>query len=215
MMRAAFKDRRDAGKQLAGRLTGVDRDAIVLAIPRGGVPVGYEVAKRLDAPLDIIVPRKLPIPWNTEAGFGAVTPDGTMVLNDDMVARLGLTAYEIREISEEVLAEVRRRVMEYRGDRPYPDVKGKTVIVVDDGLASGYTMIAAVRSIKNKSPSKVIVAVPVSPADSARRLRKEADEVVCLIEQPYGAFAVASYYREWVDLTDEEVKAYLDGMPAR
>lgn len=204
-----FADRRDAGRRLAGRLTGYDGAAIVLAIPRGGVPVGYEISHRLGVPMDLIIPRKLPIPSDPEAGFGAVAPDGTVVLNEDMVQYLGLSKEEIDEIARSVLKEVRRRVREYRGERPLPDLKNKTVIVVDDGLATGYTMIAAVRAIKKQSPRRVIVAVPCSPASSVERLKREGVEVVCLFIQPYGPFAVASYYERFPDLSDEEVKGLL------
>ncbi len=204
-----FKDRRDAGRRLAGRLSLYRHNAVVLAIPRGGVPVGYEVARALGVPLDVIVPRKLPIPSDPEAGFGAVAPDGTVVLNEHLLAYLGLSVEDIEKIVGEVLTEVRRRVREYRGDRPYPSLKNKNVIVVDDGLASGYTMIAAVRAIKKERPGRVIVAVPCSPRTSVDRLEKEADEVACLAVQPSGPFAVASYYESFPDLSDEEVKGLL------
>jgi putative phosphoribosyl transferase len=207
--RAVFKDRRDAGRSLAERMIKYEGSAIVLAIPRGGVPIGYEISRRLGVPLDLIMPRKLPIPSEPEAGFGAIAPDGTVVLNEGMVRYLGLSKKEIDRISISVLSEVRRRVREYRGDRPLPDIRNKTVIVVDDGLATGYTMIAAVRAIKKSSPKMVVVAVPCSPASSVERLKKEADEVVCLFEQPYGSFAVASYYEDFPDLTDDEVKILL------
>jgi len=206
---ALFEDRREAGRRLAERLLVYRHNAIVLAIPRGGIPIGYEVARRLGVPLDLIVPRKLPIPSDPEAGFGAVAPDGTVVLNEMLVALLGLSTEEIERIVEEVLREVRRRIREYRGDRPFPDLSGKNVIVVDDGLASGYTMIAAVRAIKKVRPRRVIVAVPCSPRTSVERLEKEADEVVCLAVQPSGPFAVASYYEHFPDLSDEEVKNLL------
>ena len=208
--KAKFRDRRDAGRHLAERLAIYDGGAIVLAIPRGGVPVGYEISRKIGAPMDLIIPRKLPIPSEPEAGFGAVAPDGTVVLNEGMVRYLGLSQKEIDQISMSVLSEVRRRVREYRGERPLPDLKNKTVIVVDDGLASGYTMIAAVRAIKKSRPKKVIVAVPCSPASSVERLKQEADEVVCLFEQQHGSFAVASYYENFPDLTDDEVKSLIN-----
>lgn len=210
-----FADRRDAGRQLAEKLLQFGgKDTIVMAIPRGGVPVGYEIAHRLSVPLDLIIPRKLPIPWNPEAGFGAIAPDGTVVLNDEMVSYLGLSPDDISGIEQAVLKEVRRRVREYRGDRPFPDLKGKTVIIVDDGLATGYTMIAAVRAIKKQSPGRVIVAVPVSPESSIDRLKDEADDIVFLVSQKWGPFAVASYYESFPDLTDDEVKALLDSSQA-
>jgi putative phosphoribosyl transferase len=204
-----FTDRYDAGRQLAERLLMHRHNAVVLAIPRGGVPVGYEIAKRLDVPLDLIIPRKLPIPSEPEAGFGAVAPDGTIVLNEEMVAYLGLTPREIGEVADVVLSEVKRRATEYRGDRPLPELKGKTAIIVDDGLATGYTMIAAVRAIKKKRPKEIIVAIPCSPDTSIARLEKEANEVVCLIVSKRGSFAVASFYEHFPDLTDDEVKGRL------
>jgi len=204
-----YKDRHDAGRLLADRLLIYRHNAIVLAIPRGGVPVGYEVARRLDVPLDLIIPRKLPIPSDPEAGFGAIAPDGTVVLNESLVARFGLSVGDIERISKEVLAEVRRRAREYRGGAPLPGLKNKNVIVVDDGLASGYTMIAAVRAIRRERPRRVIVAVPCSPGPSVERLENEADEVVSLAVQPYGPFAVAGYYEHFPDLSDDEVKSLL------
>ena len=204
-----FKDRRDAGRMLAEHLMGYRHNSIVLAIPRGGVPVGYEVSRRLGVPLDLIIPRKLPIPSDPEAGFGAVAPDGTVVLNERLVAYLGLSVKDIEAIVADVLKEVRRRIREYRGDKPLPDLKGKNAIIVDDGLASGYTMIAAVRAVRKERPRRVIVAVPCSPETSVERLEKEADEVICLRVQRYGPFAVASHYESFPDLSDEEVKGLL------
>jgi len=210
---ALFRDRRDAGRQLAERLAGYKgQRPLVLAIPRGGVPVGCEIARRLQAPLDLIIPRKLPIPYNPEAGFGAVTADGTVVLNDEMARSLGLSPEEIESIAMAVRDEVQRRERLYRQGPP-PDPAGRTVIVTDDGLATGYTMIAAVRMIKKGRPRKVIVAVPVSPRSSVERLQREADEVVCLHEQTCGPFAVASFYDSFPDLSDGEVLAYLGNCP--
>ena len=208
-----FRDRREAGKMLAERLESFrGQSPLVLAIPRGGVPVGCEISKALHAPFDLIIPRKLPIPYNTEAGFGAVTPDGTVVLNDELVRQLGLSKAEIDSIVMTVLDEVQRRVKAYRPG-PSIDPKGKTVIITDDGLASGYTMIAAVRDVRKKSPKKVIVAVPCSPRSSVERLQEEADEVISLAIQEYGSFAVASYYEEFPDLSDGQVLAMLGTCP--
>jgi putative phosphoribosyl transferase len=208
-----FRDRREAGEKLAERLKAFrDQDPLVLAIPRGGVPVGCEISRALHAPFDLIIPRKLPIPYNPEAGFGAVTPDGTVVLNERLVKQLGLPIWEIDSIVMAVLDEVQRRVKAYRPGPPL-DPKGKTVIITDDGLASGYTMIAAVRAVKKKSPKKVIVAVPCSPRSSIELLEKEADEVISLTVQEYGSFAVASYYESFPDLSDGEVLAMLGTCP--
>jgi putative phosphoribosyl transferase len=209
-MRALFDDRREAGRRLAERLLPYrERDPIVLAIPRGGVPVGYEASRALGCALDVIVPRKLPIPWSPEAGFGAIMPDGTQVLNERMVRQLGLSADEISEIAEQVLAEVRRREKAFRGERPPPEVEGKAAILVDDGLATGYTMIAAARAVRKRGPGAVIVAVPVSPRSSAQEVAREADEVIALHISDEYPFAVASFYGEFPDMTDEEVRSYL------
>jgi len=205
-----FRDRLDAGRKLAERLIGLaGEDSIVLAVPRGGVPIGSAIAQRLACPLDLIIPRKLPIPANPEAGFGAVMGDGTIVLNEPLVRGLKLTKGEIDAIVAEVSAEVRRREQEYRGRTPPPLLSGKQVILVDDGLASGYTMIAAAQSVRRQSPRKVIVAVPVSPVSSIQRVRPFVDDLVCLIAKQTWSFAVASFYRDFADLTDDEVRAYI------
>jgi len=205
-----FRDRTDAGRRLAERLLKhEDKGAVVLAIPRGGVSVGFEVAKRLRARFDVVIPRKIPIPWNPEAGFGAITADGTMVLNERMVRSLGLEEEEIEQAAEEVRQEIVRRTKEYRGDRPPSDVKGKPVILVDDGLASGYTMLAAIESLRKHSPSCIIVAVPVASNGAARLVGHKADKLVALLVSHRLPFAVASFYVKWRDLTDEDVLVYL------
>ena len=205
-----FRDRTDAGRQLAERLLEYkDRGALVLAIPRGGVPVGFEVAKRLNAQFDVIVPRKIPIPWNPEAGFGAITADGTIVLNERMVRSLGLSEEEIEEAAEEVRQEIMRRTRQYRGDMPPPEVRGKHVIVVDDGLASGYTMLAAIESLRKGEPSSVIVAVPTASRGAARLVDPKVDMLVALNVSERLPFAVADAYLAWRDLTDDEVLSYL------
>jgi putative phosphoribosyl transferase len=208
-----FRDRWEAGQKLAEKLEAYrSQNPLVLAIPRGGVPIGCELSKALHAPFDLIIPRKLPIPYNPEAGFGAVTPEGTVVLNEEMVRDIGLSKADIDNIVMTVLDEVQRRVKVYRSGPPL-DPRGKTVIITDDGLASGYTMIAAVREVKKKSPKKVIVAVPCSPRSSVERLEDEADEVISLAVQEYGPFAVASYYDSFPDLSDGEVLAMLCTCP--
>jgi len=205
-----FRDRTDAGRRLAERLLEYEsRGAVVLAIPRGGVPVGFEVAKRLNARFDVIIPRKIPIPWNPEAGFGAITADGTMVLNENMVRSLDLSEEEIQQAAEEVRQEIIRRTSEYRADRPPEDVKGKSVIVVDDGLASGYTMLAAIESLRKHEPSGIVVAVSVASAGAARLVAPKADKLVALVISGRLPFAVAEFYMQWRDLTDQEVVGYL------
>jgi putative phosphoribosyl transferase len=209
-MEVLYKDRLDAGKKLAEKLKKYKgKDVFIFAIPRGGVPVGYEVAKFLEAPLDVIVARKLHIPWNPEAGFGALAPDGTAVLNEEMVADFGIDEKVVREVKKEVLEEIKRREKVYRGEKIFPKIKNKIVIVVDDGLASGYTMMAAVDFLKKKKPAKIIVAVPTSSESAYAEVKEAADETVSLYVQKGYPYAVASFYKEWRDLTDEEVINYL------
>jgi putative phosphoribosyl transferase len=209
--RPFFRDRRAAGRALARVLSEsyADVDGIALAIPRGGVPVALEVARTLKIPLDVIVPRKIPIPWEPEAGFGAVTADGTLLLNEPLVAQLGLTEPQIERLAAQVQEEVRRRLQVYRGNRPVPDVKGKTVFLIDDGLASGFTMLTAVRSVRKEEPGEVVIAVPVSPRRSVNLVQPEADKLVCLIVQETPPFAVASFYGQFPDLSDGQVIAFL------
>lgn len=209
-MPALFDDRYEAGELLAQRLLPYSGPAcMVLAIPRGGVPVGYEVSKALACPLDVIVPRKLPIPWNPEAGFGAVMSDGTRVLNEEVVARLGLSPQRIDDITRDVLREVRRREQVYRGNRPRSRLLRQTVVLVDDGLATGYTMLAAVTAVRKQGPGSVVVAVPVAPRDTVEEIERVADEVVVLQVSEEYPFAVASFYGSFPDLSDAEVKRLL------
>jgi len=206
MRRPPFRDREEAGQKLAEQLSFLAGESvIVLAIPRGGVPVGYEVARAVQAPLEVITPRKLPIPWDPEAGFGAITPDGTLVLNAELVKQLGLRRDLIEGVAAKVQAEVRRREAVYRGHRPFPDLKDKVVLLIDDGLASGYTMIAAVQSVRKHQPAKVTVAVPCSPKDSLGRVARVADQVVALVVKDSASFAVADFYGRFPDLTDAQV----------
>jgi putative phosphoribosyl transferase len=202
-----FECREDAGQELASEVMRrhAGAEAAVLAIPRGGVPVGMPIAIALSAPLDVIIPRKIPIPWEPEAGFGAVTAEGTIVLNEEMMPLLNLTPEEIRRAADTVRREVERRARVYRGARPPVPVEGRLAIVCDDGLATGLTMVAAIRSLRSHNPSGVLVAVPVAPRSSLQRVAGEADEVICLIEQAGEPFAVASYYHYFPELSDEEV----------
>ncbi|MCL6520342.1 MAG: phosphoribosyltransferase [Armatimonadetes bacterium] len=205
-----FEDRVDAGRKLAEHLLNYkDKGAVVLAIARGGAPVGLEVAKRVHALFDVIVPRKIPIPWNPEAGFGAITEDGTIVLNQRMVRSLRLTPEEIEEAANEVRKEIIRRAEAFRGGKPPLEIEGKPVILVDDGLASGYTMLAAIESARKHGPSAVIVAVPVASGGAVRLVQPKADDFVALIISERLPFAVADFYLRWTDLTDEEVIACL------
>jgi len=204
-----FKNRLEAGDKLAREIEKLTNNIVLLAIARGGVPVAYAVAQRLRLPLDVIVARKIPIPWSPEAGFGAVAPDGTVVLNEPLVASLELSPEEIEREVLKVKEEIERRSKEYRGSRPPLRLQAKTAVIVDDGLASGYTMLAAIESAKKHQASKVVVAVPVSPVSSVRLIEPHVDKLICLLCQKRIAFAVADYYEEWEDVTDKEVIEYL------
>jgi predicted phosphoribosyltransferase len=202
-----FRDRFQAGKLLAEKLQEYYREhnAIVLAIPAGGVPVGYTVAKELAIPLDIVVVRKAQIPWNTEAGFGAVTWDGVTVLNEPLVEQIGLTRKEMEESISKTKKIIEERLRKFRGDKPQPQLKDKVLILVDDGLASGFTMLAAVRSARKRKPKKIVVAVPTASLGAVELLMPEVDEIACLNIRSGPSFAVADAYENWYDLTDEEV----------
>lgn len=206
-----FGTREEAGRALGRELRGMGfSEPIVLGVPRGGVPVGYEVAKALGADLDVVVLRKLPIPSNPEAGFGAVSVDGGVVLNEELMAHLRLSEEEVEGIVGRVLEEVRRRDRTYRGEREFPAVKGRSVLVVDDGIASGFTTVSAVQMMKKHEAERVIVAVPVGPLSSIDRVSEHADDVVCLIGQRRLPFAVASFYAEFPEMSDAEVRGYLE-----
>jgi putative phosphoribosyl transferase len=205
-----FRDREHAGELLSRILMkyqGVH--AAVVGVPRGGVPVGFAVARNLQIPLDVVTPRKLPIPEEPEAGFGAVTADGTIVLNERLVAQIALPGKIIDAIVKEVRREVERREDIYRRAGPRVNLDGRTVILVDDGLASGYTMLAAIKSVRNRGPRKVVVAIPCSPTRSIDLVTPHADEVYCLIRSDEPIFAVASYYEDFSDLSDDQVLDYL------
>ena len=209
-----FADRLQAGSELA-ELLAPDlaslEQGLVLAIPSGGVPIGLQLSRRLDLPLDVFIVRKPQIPGNTEAGFGAVTLDGDVLLNQELLSRLGLSQKEIQAEIARVTRELQERNRVFRGGKPHPDVSGKTVILADDGLASGYTMLAAAKAVRSRQASRVIVAVPTAPLSSVQRALEVADAVYSLhIQDRGGSFAVASAYTGWRDLSREEVAAMLD-----
>ncbi len=183
---------------------------ILLAIPAGGVPVGYIIAKTFQIPLNLIILRKIKIPWNPEAGFGSVAPDGTIFLNEPLVKRLGLTQDEIERSASETLKEIKRRQQLFMGDTPFPNLTNKVVILSDDGLASGFTMLAAINFVKKQSPTMIIVAVPTAPLGTIQRIaRPNVDKLICLNVRESWVFAVADAYQKWYDLCDDEVKEYL------
>ena len=208
-MPLVFQDRRDAGRQLAEALQDYagDPSVLVLALPRGGVPVAYEVARALHAPLDIYVVRKLGAPGHRELAMGAIAIGGVRVLNADVIDALGISPTVVDFVAARELVELERQQRTYRGDAPFPDLEGRTVIVVDDGLATGSTMRAAVRALRHSKPKQIIIAVPVGAQDTVKNLREEA-EVVCL-NAPPDFHAVSMWYEDFSQTSDEEVRSLL------
>ena len=205
-----FRDRRDAGGKLALALERYRGEGpVVFALPRGGVPVGYEVARALGAPLDVLVARKLGAPDQPEFGIGAVAPGGVRVLNEYAVGRLGIPAEYLDRITARETAEVERRLRHFRGDRPETPVAGRTAILVDDGLATGVTARAAVESLRLGGPGRLVLAVPVCAAQTAERLRPEVDDLVCLLCPP-DLGAIGFWYVNFDQTGDEEVVALLE-----
>jgi putative phosphoribosyl transferase len=212
-----FLDRADAGRLLARKLTTLKGRAnvIVLALPRGGVPIGYELARGLHAPLDVVVVRKLGMPGHEELAMGALAFGGVRVLNRDVVATLGSHAAEaIEAVTAREQKELLRREEIYRGARPFPELAGRTVVLVDDGLATGATMRAAARAVRDRQPAKLIIAVPVAAEPTCREMQSEADEVVCLLT-PEPFFGVGQFYREFGQTSDEEVRALMERAAAK
>ncbi|MBI5103308.1 MAG: phosphoribosyltransferase [Nitrospirae bacterium] len=209
-----FRNRADAGRKLAESLAAyASSDALVLAIPAGGVPVAHEIAIRLALAMDIIIVRKVQFPDNTEAGFGAVGPDGEVIFNDTLVKSLRLSPEAVHRQVEKTKKVVEARNITFRKGRPFPDLAEKTVIIADDGLASGYTMAEAVRFAVRKKAGKIVVAVPTASESSVLLLLPSVDELHCLNVRGY-PFAVAEAYLQWHDLSDEEVISILNMHPA-
>lgn len=208
-----FADRRDAGHRLAVALHSYkQQQPVILALPRGGVPVAAEVATALGAPLDLLVVRKIGVPSYPELAMGAVVDGATpiVVRNEDVIAAEGVAEADFLAAEQRELAEIRRRRERYVGDRPHPELSGRTVIVIDDGIATGATVRAAVRAVRQAHPKRIIVAVPVAAADTLAELWHEADEVVCL-EAPQAMGAIGYYYRDFAQVSDAEVIAVLAG----
>jgi putative phosphoribosyl transferase len=204
-----FRDRSEAGRLLARRLRGLRRrHPVVLGLPRGGIPVAAEVARELGAALDVLVVRKLGCPWQPELGIGAIGEEGVRVLNDELIGGLGLGPAAIEEVTAREQGELDRRVRRYRGDRPPIDLHGRTVIVVDDGIATGSTAKAAVEVVQRRGASRVVLAVPAASSRSLRDLSALADEVVCL-ESSEAFWAVGEFYDDFTQTTDDEVAAAL------
>ncbi len=205
-----FPDRTAAGRRLAEKLAEFKGgNAVVFAIPAGGVPVAAEIARSLHLPLELIIVRKIQIPGNTEAGFGALAPDGQVFFNEALLQALALDEDQVQTQIALTRQTLEKREALFRGGRPYPDLEGKTVLVVDDGLASGYTMLAALKFLNQQQPSSTVVAVPTGILDTIHFIMSETPTVVCLNVRQRRPFAVAAAYRNWYDVDDDEVLAIL------
>ena len=201
-----FENRYDAGHQLAEKLVEYyGKPVIVLGIPNGGVAVALSIALSLDVDLDLVIARKIPLPLSPEGGFGSVTDDGTIIYNEDAVKSAGLSQKQINYQVSRVRTDIRNRSLLYHKDRPPLTLSGRTVIIVDDGLASGYTMRAAIESVRHRKPDRIIAAVPVGPQVVVEELKKVADRVVTCAIGSSPQFYLADYYRYWNELTDDEV----------
>jgi len=211
VMPSIFRNRQDAGVQLAAELAPYANDpaVLVLGLPRGGVPVAFEVARALHAPLDVFVVRKLGVPGHRELAMGAIACGGVRVLNRDVIDSLQISAPILDAVAAYEQTELERQQRAYRDDVPFPNLAGRTVIIVDDGLATGSTMRAAVRALRQSRPARIVVAVPVGAAETCRSLRDEADEVVCAIV-PRDFHAVSLWYNEFSQTTDQEVRSLLE-----
>ena len=205
-----FRDRTDAGRKLAARLKKYAgrTDVLVLALPRGGVPVAYEVAKELGAPLDVFLVRKLGVPGQEELAMGAIASGGVRVLNEDVISYLGIPGEVIDIVAADERTELERRERAYRNGRPPPDVNGRVVILIDDGLATGSTMRAAAAALRAQKPARIVVAVPVAAPETCEQFKSEVDEVICAVTpQPFRG--VGLWYRDFSQTTDEEVRELL------
>jgi predicted phosphoribosyltransferase len=205
-----FEDRFHAGEALAEKLEDYKGyDAYVLAIPAGGVPVGFVLSKRLELPLDVILIRKIHIPWNPEAGFGAISWDGIIAFNEPLLRSLGLTKEEVDQCIKTEKDVIKRRLKLFRGDKPFPNLTGKTAILVDDGMASGFSMLVAAKSIRQRKPKEIIVAVPTASESAIKLVKPYVNKLTCLNIRSGPIFAVADAYKVWYDLEDEDVTAIL------
>ena len=211
-----FLDRRDAGRQLAQKLTKYADwpDGILLALPRGGVPVAYEVSAALQIPLDVLIVRKLGMPGQEELAIGAVASGRIRILNEDVIEALGLSQATIDRITEGELEELKRREQQYRGNRPFPEVQDRTVILIDDGLATGASMLAAVRAVRTHHPAQIVVAVPAASTETIHTFQKEVDEVYYVMS-PEPFESVGKWYQDFSQTSDEEVRFLLDAANRR
>lgn len=202
-----FKDRFEAGRYLAKMMKGkiTTENTIVLAIPSGGVPVASEIARAFSLPLELLIVRKIQIPGNTEAGFGSIGPDFEVILDENLIKKLRLTKDQIDKQIEFTKETLKKRNEIMREGKDFPDIKGKNIILVDDGLASGYTMEESIRFVKRKGCASIIISVPTAPLDTINKLLNKVDIIFCANVREYYPFAVADAYEKWHDLTDEEV----------
>lgn len=209
-MQPLIEDRRSAGKALARRLSDYAhrRDVMVLALPRGGVPVAYEIAQALSLPLDVMLVRKLGLPFHPECAMGAIAVGNVRVLDQACIDSNRISQQQVDEVTNKERAELVRREQCYRNHRPWPDLAGQSVVLVDDGIATGATMYAAIKALKRQQPKEVIVAVPVAPEDSVERLHRQVDKVICL-HTPSPFYAVGRWYQRFPPVSDEEVSALL------
>ena len=207
---ALFKNRSDAGARLAAKVkaAGYGADALVLGLPRGGVPVAFEVAEALGAPLDVFIVRKLGVPGREELAMGAIASGGVRVLNEDIINSLRISKKDIEGVAERERLELTRREQLYRGERPFPELEGHTVMLVDDGLATGASMRAAVAAVRQREPAHVVVAVPVAAPEVCAEFRREVDDVICL-ETPQPFYGVGMWYNSFPQTSDEEVRESL------
>lgn len=206
-----FQDRTHAGQVLARMLAADDKQAgIILAIPAGGVPVGVVMAEKTGLDFDVAVVSKITLPWNTEAGYGAVAFDGTVKLNKDMVRRVNLTSEDVKKGIEKTMAKVMRRVTKLRDRQPFPDLGNRSAILVDDGLASGFTMRVAVAALRNAGAGRIVVAVPTGHRRSAEMIAREVEKLYCANIRGGFSYAVASAYRHWSDVAEEDVVKILE-----
>jgi predicted phosphoribosyltransferase len=206
-----FRDRLHAGELLAKKLEEYKgkKNVYVLAIPAGGVQVAFIISKELKIPLDLAITRKIHIPWNKEAGFGAISWNGIMFINKPLVASLGLKKAEIDRCVAEEMNVIKKRLKIFRGDKPFPTLKDKTIIIVDDGLASGFSMLTTVKALEKLKVKDLVVAVPTAPVSAIELIKSHVNEIVCLNIRSGPFFAVADAYTEWYDLTDEDVISVL------
>jgi predicted phosphoribosyltransferase len=208
---AIFRNRSEAGRLLAGKLSDYAHrdDVLVLALPRGGVPVAYEIATALEVPLDVFVVRKIGLPGHEELAIGAIASGGSRMLNEQIIEAYDIDPRDIDDVVRREQAELERREREYRGDRPFPDLRNKTVILVDDGLATGSTMHVAVEALRSEGAKRIVVAVPVAPPDTCAAFRRIADDIICA-STPEPFYAVGLWYADFSQTTDEEVHELLE-----